>query len=510
MAKKPEYPAADDWSDSLCENALDIGFFPSSDDEDFDESTWVAGAVHRSEPSAPLTGYFLPFDTASWCLGWFRWWVLPGCCVEEGFEGEDFMPSDVKLEGEYARVAEVIDKSEQGQAEAILYYLAEHSESISGGSVLPAEKDPFKSVVKDLLDFYPLDISYLIPLSDLLGECGTDADAWKNLLGVPVKFSGERIVLPKRGWRKVTRLVLDMLNQGEGSVNCIVRPLAAYMDPDSTSDKVLGWLDTQRPSPKPKPKAKAKKGGTYWGDACRNATTIKAVKRLLKPGVDIDARDEFGKTPLMEAAKYNKNPKITEFLIKSGADVNACDSLDRTALHYAVGVDWSPQGGNRGDPEVTKTLLKAGANTEARDGFGNTPLLCAVSLDAPLKVISVLLEAGADVDDGRENGETPLMCAAKEHLSIQAMALLLKAGADIEAWTDRGQTPLIWLAEHADTVFYPLSSNQLLWRFKSLLRAGANAEAKDNDGKTAWDYAKHNSELGNTKAFEKLLTLTSK
>ena len=110
MAKKSKRPAANNWSCVPCLNALDTeSHEPYS--LPISESTWVADAVYQTEPSAPIDGYFLPFANASDCLGWFRWWVLPACCLDEG---ADFTPDSVKLEGEFARVGEVIDNSEEG------------------------------------------------------------------------------------------------------------------------------------------------------------------------------------------------------------------------------------------------------------------------------------------------------------------------------------------------------------------------------------------------------------
>ena len=51
------------------------------------------------------------------------------------------------------------------------------------------------------------------------------------------------------------------------------------------------------------------------------------------------ARDEYGRTPLILAAEYNKNPEVIQVLLKAGADIRA-----------------------RGDPEAIEALLKAGAN----------------------------------------------------------------------------------------------------------------------------------------------------
>ena len=193
------------------------------------------------DPYAPSLGYFKPFRNASACLGWFRWWVLPTCCLGEG---ADFTPDEVELEGEFARVAEVIDNSEADQAEAILYYLANHIESAlessrHPGVVSPAEKDPFESVLEDLLNVDPLRIACLVPLPDLLGRCGTDAAAWENLLGVPVKFSGIRMVLSAEGWKKVKTLILDTLDESDYSVDSLVKPLTTQLNPDLFSDESM-------------------------------------------------------------------------------------------------------------------------------------------------------------------------------------------------------------------------------------------------------------------------------
>ncbi|MDR1886139.1 MAG: ankyrin repeat domain-containing protein [Synergistaceae bacterium] len=39
---------------------------------------------------------------------------------------------------------------------------------------------------------------------------------------------------------------------------------------------------------------------------------------LIKKGVDVNARDKYGRTPLILAAEH-KNPEIREILIKHGA-----------------------------------------------------------------------------------------------------------------------------------------------------------------------------------------------
>ncbi len=74
------------------------------------------------------------------------------------------------------------------------------------------------------------------------------------------------------------------------------------------------------------------------------------------------------------------------------------------------------------------------------------------------------------------------------------IATLLKAGADIEARDNDGRTALMWAAGHNP------NSEVIM----ALLKAGANANAKDSKEKTAFDYAKANKMLKGTDALRQL------
>ncbi len=56
---------------------------------------------------------------------------------------------------------------------------------------------------------------------------------------------------------------------------------------------------------------------------------------LIKSGAKIDAKDDFGLTPLHRAAYWNAL-EATQFLIKSGADLSATDIYGSTVLHQTV------------------------------------------------------------------------------------------------------------------------------------------------------------------------------
>jgi ankyrin repeat protein len=68
--------------------------------------------------------------------------------------------------------------------------------------------------------------------------------------------------------------------------------------------------------------------------------------------VNVNARDEIGKTPLHVAAAVG-NKGAVELLLAKGADANAKDQLGKTPLH------WAAAGGQK---EVAELLIAKGAD----------------------------------------------------------------------------------------------------------------------------------------------------
>lgn len=63
--------------------------------------------------------------------------------------------------------------------------------------------------------------------------------------------------------------------------------------------------------------------------------TLKGVEQFILAGADIEETDEYGFSPLIEAAIANRLD-VVALLLEYGADINNADTTGRTALHWAV------------------------------------------------------------------------------------------------------------------------------------------------------------------------------
>ena len=208
-----------------------------------------------------------------------------------------------------------------------------------------------------------------------------------------------------------------------------------------------------------------------------------------------------GVTPLMEAAVSGTQADL-ERLLASGADVNARSGAGLTALMCAVH-----------DARMTSLLLDRGADVNARTDSGATPLYLAAAYSGAIESMKTLLDRGAAASTVTKKGATPLH-AAVETGDVAKVTLLLARGADVNAaLTQAGFTPLHYAAfiDHADVartllkggakpdaripafgnttavIEAALAGNAKV--LEVLIAAGADVDAKDDEGRTALMYA---------------------
>ena len=192
------------------------------------------------------------------------------------------------------------------------------------------------------------------------------------------------------------------------------------------------------------------------------------VTRLLDSGWSLEARTEFGFTPLYlavlnghletvkclqclqlsprgakrehdimlySAAAYGVEAVVSQVIEKGSYTVDWSGENDWTALHLAA---WS------GHTPVVTRLLDAGWSLEARDDAGVTPLTYA-AWDGHLETVKCLLSHGAQINTQSDFNSTPLHLASSEgHTDI--IKLLLWKGANFGLKNDMGLTPIDCIA----------------------------------------------------------------
>lgn len=173
--------------------------------------------------------------------------------------------------------------------------------------------------------------------------------------------------------------------------------------------------------------------------AAADYPTAEPLKFVLPYKLDVNARDDDGFTPLMEAARrgYRHDDESVQLLIANQADVTLKNKKGQTALHLAA---------ERWSAGAIQMLLAKNMDVNARDGDGNTPLLLLAAGSSSgstytlEETVKALLDAKADVNAQNNLGETALFRACKREMSELVQILLAnKANRDLK--TRDGQSP---------------------------------------------------------------------
>ena len=110
---------------------------------------------------------------------------------------------------------------------------------------------------------------------------------------------------------------------------------------------------------------------------------IEIVEVLINHGASINARDKYGNTALLFAAR-ERQKGIVELLLQKGADVEIPDEDDITPLMEAA---------ECGHVQIVELLINHGASVNAKDKYGCTALSLALANNHN-DIVQLLLQHG--------------------------------------------------------------------------------------------------------------------
>ena len=226
----------------------------------------------------------------------------------------------------------------------------------------------------------------------------------------------------------------------------------------------------------------------------------RAVKASLDAGADPNARNFLGFTALMWAASRG-DVKVMDTLIARGAQIGdpsiygtatTFAALGRSpkAAIYLLSKGAAPAGSRldgasilmlaaaNGDVDLMSKLLSRKVNPNDRDKDGTTALIYAArnGRDA---AVTKLLKSGAKIDLADVQGRSALSYAAANG-HVTTVAKLIAGRANVNRRDRQNATPLILAARY--------NGDPTILR--SLVRAGADVNARDNRGKSAQELAR--------------------
>jgi ankyrin repeat protein len=199
-------------------------------------------------------------------------------------------------------------------------------------------------------------------------------------------------------------------------------------------------------------------------------TAKETAELLLAHGADINAGAKCEWTALMYAAGGPEGEDMVNFLLDRGAAIDARDQYGRTVLMQLPRTIIMR-------PEMSAFLLQRGADLELRDNEGMTALMGAANY-AQTAMMEQLLDRGACIDQIDNEGKTALVHASGPPPEASVIGVLNRLEQKRPEGLGERQTQNL----------------QEQWKkralaVKILLQYGANPQIRDSQGLTAFDWA---------------------
>jgi len=233
---------------------------------------------------------------------------------------------------------------------------------------------------------------------------------------------------------------------------------------------------------------------------------------LLLQGANLEARDRFGNTPLLLAARTARY-KLVKELIELGANINHQNLIGSTAILRAAtanrtknvailmgaGAEFNLRNNKgltplaaaafNGDEDSVQLFLDNGANPDVWDNSQKTAIVYAAAKGF-VKIVDSLLETGIDINQRYGNDLTVLMWAAGYSNDVppidaaDMVHLLLDREAELDLQDNRGWSAMMVAAKMGHTGVVDI-----------LIKAGASIHVKSGDGQTAAKLARADGHL---------------
>lgn len=199
------------------------------------------------------------------------------------------------------------------------------------------------------------------------------------------------------------------------------------------------------------------------------ATTVDAIRALIKSGVSVETQDEkTGDFPLNLACRRNDVDTVKMLISEFGCNVNSANLQGQSALMAC---------GMRDHSTLAKILLDAGAVVNHRSKAGDSALSLAVWKNNTATA-KLLIENGANVTFIDKFGELMLHDAAKNG-NVDLVNFFLDRQLDVNHQNNNGETPLHKAAANGSDACVSI-----------MLKRGADTSLKTKEGKSIIDVSK--------------------
>ncbi|KAJ6236625.1 serine/threonine-protein kinase tnni3k-related [Anaeramoeba flamelloides] len=181
----------------------------------------------------------------------------------------------------------------------------------------------------------------------------------------------------------------------------------------------------------------------------REDLTLEILKYIVEIGSDVNAVDEFNKSPIFDLMEINGNPELIRYLLEKGVDLNIKDETHCTPLLKICKSEET-----RPTVDILKLIIEFKGDLDISDDDKNTALhVLLLQKKLEIDLIKVLVENGADIDLTNGRKFTPLHILMKRNvLNLDLITYLINKGANPNIPDKTGESVLHLAITNQNTI----------------------------------------------------------